>query len=94
MEQQAGLAYACYFLLGSGILAPWNAFITGEHKLKQFLSGTSSAKLFELLGLKQLSGPSSLQALLAATAACAQLWLRQHSSLPLPCWPTCFAKHG
>lgn len=28
-DQHIKTAYACYFLLGSGILAPWNAFITG-----------------------------------------------------------------
>jgi hypothetical protein len=26
---QSRLAFACYFLLGCGVLAPWNAFITG-----------------------------------------------------------------
>jgi hypothetical protein len=28
-HQHTKLAAACYFLLGSGILAPWNALITG-----------------------------------------------------------------
>lgn len=27
-DHDESLAYACYFLLGSGVLAPWNAFIT------------------------------------------------------------------
>jgi hypothetical protein len=48
MEQHAGLAYACYFLLGSGILAPWNAFITGDPN-----ATVVSSCLLTLLSLSQ-----------------------------------------
>jgi hypothetical protein len=45
MEQHAGLTYACYFLLGSGILAPWNAFITGDPNLQLTVVSSGHASL-------------------------------------------------
>jgi hypothetical protein len=45
MEQHAGLTYACYFLLGSGILAPWNAFITGDPNLQLTVVSSGLASL-------------------------------------------------
>ncbi|KAF6258945.1 nucleoside transporter-domain-containing protein [Scenedesmus sp. NREL 46B-D3] len=46
MEQHAGLAYACYFLLGSGILAPWNAFITAADYFEAVFPGRHMDRLF------------------------------------------------
>lgn len=46
MEQHAGLAYACYLLLGSGILAPWNAFITAADYFEAVFPGRHMDRLF------------------------------------------------
>ncbi|WIA30418.1 hypothetical protein OEZ86_000502 [Tetradesmus obliquus] len=46
MEQHAGLAYACFFLLGSGILAPWNAFITAADYFEAVFPGRHMDRLF------------------------------------------------
>jgi hypothetical protein len=42
----ARAAYACYFLLGSGVLAPWNAFITAADYYAAVFPGRHVDRLF------------------------------------------------
>eukprot|EP00775_Hariotina_reticulata_P011647 gene11647-11792_t len=47
-EQHTRLAYACYFALGSGILAPWNAFITAADYFEAVFPGRHMDRLFTI----------------------------------------------
>ncbi|KAF8069407.1 ETN8 [Scenedesmus sp. PABB004] len=45
-DRHTGLAYACYFTLGSGVLAPWNAFITAADYYEAVFPGRHVDRLF------------------------------------------------
>eukprot|EP00879_Flechtneria_rotunda_P020907 GHRR01022014.1.p1 GENE.GHRR01022014.1~~GHRR01022014.1.p1 ORF type:complete len:361 (+),score=107.86 GHRR01022014.1:100-1182(+) len=47
-EQHTKAAYCCYFLLGSGILAPWNAFITAADYFEAVFPGRHMDRLFTI----------------------------------------------
>lgn len=58
-HQHTRLAAACYFLLGSGILAPWNALITAADYYETIYPVRNTPQWPTAQGQQQLISPTA-----------------------------------